>query len=124
MNSENIKGKFTESELESAIIKLFEAQDYTHVLGENIHRKFEDILIEDDLREYLSWHYKDLTDTETAKIISRLQNIPAAPLYTGNKEAFRLVNEGFDLQRDDPKKVAVHINYIGNYILNPATPLF
>jgi type I restriction enzyme, R subunit len=112
VNTECVRGKFTESELESAIIKLFEAQDYTHVLGENIHRKFEDILIEDDLREYPSWHYKDLTDTETAKIISRLQNIPATPLYAGNKEAFRLVNEGFDLQRDDSKKVAVHINYI------------
>ena len=38
--------------------------------------------------------------------------IPASPLYEGNRAAFWLVNEGFDLQRDDLSKVALHIDYI------------
>ena len=33
------KGKFTESELEQAIIELFEQQGYTYVPGERIHRR-------------------------------------------------------------------------------------
>ena len=107
-----IRGQFTEAELESAIITLFTEQGYTHVLGDMLHRKFEDIILEDDLRLYLSQHYSDLTEAETNKIINRLDNIPFVPLYQGNRETFLLINEGFDLMRDDPSKIALHIDYI------------
>jgi type I restriction enzyme R subunit len=80
--------------------------------GDNTHRKLDDILLKDDLRAFLSNHYTDLTTTETEKIISHLQNIPATPLYAGSRETFSLVNEGFNLQRDESGKTAVHINYI------------
>jgi hypothetical protein len=36
---------------------LFQTQGYGYVLGETIHRKFEDILLEGDLRACLSVHY-------------------------------------------------------------------
>lgn len=114
MDYEFIRGQFTEAELESAIITLFEQQGYGYVHGDSIHRHYEDILLEDDLRTFLVGKYNDLTETETEKIISRLRNIPATPLYQGNKEAFWLVNEGFDLGRDDPVKLPIHIDYI-NY---------
>lgn len=108
-----IKGQFTEEQLENAIIELFkEMPGYGYVHGETIHRKYEEILLEDDLRAFLSSQYKDLTENETAKIVSRLKNIPSAPLYTGNRDTFWLINEGFDLQRDEPGKIALHINYI------------
>jgi len=107
-----IKGQFDEAELESAIISLFTQQGYTHVLGETLHRKFEDILLEDDLRLYLSEHYNDLTAAETQKIIAGLENITSTPLYQGNRESFLLINKGFDLIRDDPGKIAMHIDYI------------
>lgn len=107
-----IRGQFTEAELESAIISLFTEQGYDYVLGETIHRGFEEILLKDDLRSYLSAHYPDLTAAETEKVIGRIENIPSAPLYQGNRETFLLVNEGFDLQRDNPAKLAMHINYI------------
>lgn len=105
-------GFFTEAELEAAIIKLFQEQDYSYVPGETIHRRFEEILLLDDLKAYLSEQYPDLTAAEIKKIVNRLDNIPATPLYLGNREAFFLVNEGFDLVRDDPTKLALHINYI------------
>jgi type I restriction enzyme R subunit len=89
-----IRGQFTEAELESAFISLFTEQGYDYVLGETIHRAFEDILLKDDLRAYLSAHYPDLTETETEKIIGRIDNIPSSPLYQGNRETFLLVNEG------------------------------
>ena len=106
------KGQYTEAELETAIIKLFTDQEYDYILGETIHRGFEDILLHDDLRSFLAAHYPDLTTAEKEKIIRRLDNIPSAPLYQCNREAFHLVNEGFDLIRDDPTKIALHINYI------------
>lgn len=106
------KGKFTEDQLEQAIIELFQLQGYTYVHGENIHRQYEDILLEDDLRTYLLGRYKDLSDVELQKIINKIALIQASPLYLGNRETFWLVNEGFDLQRDDISKVALHIDYI------------
>ena len=59
------KGKFTEGELEQAIIELFEQQGYTYVPGESIHRRYEDILLTDDIRSYLVSRYNnDLSDVE------------------------------------------------------------
>lgn len=108
------KGKFTEEELEKAIIALFEQQDYTYVNGEDIHRKYEDILLLDDLRNFISERYKseNLTENELEKIINRISLIQSSPLYIGNRETFWLVNEGFDLVRDDISKVALHIDFI------------
>jgi len=106
-------GQFTEEQLENAIIELFtNMKGYTYIHGETIHRRFEDILLEDDLRSFIANRYKDLTEIEIAKVISRLKNIPSVPLYEGNRATFWLVNEGFDLQRDDPSQIALHINYI------------
>ena len=72
------KGKFTEDELEKAIIELFEQQGYTYVPGEEIHRQYEDVLIEDDLREFINAQYSDdgLNDVELKKIVNRLALIP------------------------------------------------
>lgn len=97
------KGKFTEDELEHAIIELFEKQEYTYVPGESIHRQYEDILLLDDLRSFLSARYAQnrLSEVEMQKIINKLVMIQATQLYLGNREAFWLVNEGFDLVRDD-----------------------
>ena len=67
-----IRGKFTEAELEKAIIELCEQQGYTYVCGEDMHRKYEDILLLDDLRSYLTSSYSGLSDTEMQKIINKL----------------------------------------------------
>ena len=108
------KGKFTEAELEQAIIELFTAQGYTYVHGGSIHRQYEDILLLDDLRSFLTARYatENLSDVEVQKIINTLNLINAIPLYSGNRDAFWLVNEGFDLVRDDISKVALHVDYI------------
>lgn len=42
--------KFTEAQLESAIIELLGAEGYPHVLGEAIERQPQEVLIKADLR--------------------------------------------------------------------------
>lgn len=108
------KGKFTEDELEHAIIELFQMQGYEYTYGEDIHRRFEDILLEDDLRTFLNRKYSDknLSDVEMKKIITMLTLIPSTPLYYSNRRAFWLVVEGFDIVRDNINDVALHIDYI------------
>lgn len=114
MDYQFIKGQFTEDQLEQAIIELFVQQGYTHVHGESLHRKYEDILLLDDLCTYLRNRYANagLSEVEMQKIVNKLNLISAAPLYAGNRETFWLINEGFDLQRDDPSQVALHIDFI------------
>ena len=108
------KGQFTEAELESAIIELFRAQGYEYIHGDAIERKYEDVLLVDDLRAYLSERYADkhLTESEIQKIINRILLISSTPLYAGNKETFWQINEGFDLVRDDPNELSLHIDYL------------
>ena len=90
MDYKFIKGQFTEAQLEAAIIALFEQQDYTYVHGESIHRKYDDILLLDDLHAFMQGRYANdgLSEIEMQKIINRLQLISASPLYSGNRETF------------------------------------
>ncbi len=107
------KGKFTEDELEKAIIELFKQQGYTYVHGDEVDREYlKDVLIEKDIRSYLASRYIDLTETEIKTIINKIALISSSPLYYGNKEAFRIINEGFDLPREDSSKLAIHIDFI------------
>ncbi len=109
------QGKFTEEELEKAIISLFQdRQQYDYTYGEDIHRDFKEVLLKDDMASFIKGAYadQDLTDTELEKIISRMELIPEDPLYEGNKAAFKLFTEGFDLIRDDAAQPAIHVNYI------------
>ena len=58
-----------------------------------MHRRFEDVLIEGDIRNYLSENYRDaaLTETEIQTIINKLKHISDYPLYEGNRETFWLI---------------------------------
>ncbi|MBB4825013.1 type I restriction enzyme R subunit [Sporosarcina luteola] len=106
--------KFTEEELEQAIIKLFEQEDYTYENGENIHRLFEDILLTEDLKTYLLDKYdkENLTENEIETIINSIKLVPSHPLYDGNKEVYRLINSGFSISRDDSSLQNLHISLI------------
>ena len=108
------KGAFNEEQLELAIIELFKQQGFTYVHGDTIHRRYEDVLIVDDLLSFIKDKYADegLTELELQKIVNKINLISATPLYSGNKETFLLINEGFDLVRDDPLKVALHVDFI------------
>ena len=114
--------KFTESQLEEAIIELFQTNGYDYANGETIHRKYDEILLETDMKNFLSRRYQDVTDLELEKIINKIKYVPNTPLYMGNREAFYLVNEGFNLIRDDADKEPIHIEYID--FENPENNIF
>lgn len=114
--------KFTESELEKSIIEFFQENGYEYLDGELIHRKYDEILLEDDLRKYLSRRYQSVSSTEMEKIINKIKYVRNKPLYIGNREAFLLINEGFDLTRDDSNMNSLHIDYID--FENPENNIF
>lgn len=111
---EFIKGKFTEDQLEQAIIQLFRDQGYGYINGESIHRRFEDVLLEDEIETYLRKRYAsdNLSGNEIKTIINKLKFISDSPLYEGNRETYWLLNEGFDMPREGAGKTALHVEYI------------
>jgi len=49
--------KFTEAQLEKAIIELFEVEGFKYVSGANIDRDLSEVLLKDDLKQYLNKQY-------------------------------------------------------------------
>lgn len=103
---------FDEEQLERAIISLFEEQGYLHQKGEGIHRRYDEAIIEKDLRTFLAFQYRDLSDIELEKAVNTIKLTPTLPLYPSNRQIFFLMNEGFDLSRDNSSDRPVHVNFI------------
>ncbi|WP_282039334.1 type I restriction endonuclease subunit R [Saccharicrinis aurantiacus] len=97
--------KFTEDKLEQAFIKLLGSQDIPHLIGSDIVRKPEDVLLKDDLRSFLKKQYKsaNITDSEVEQIIRKLVSYSASDLYESNKSIMKLLADGFVFKREDPK---------------------
>lgn len=106
--------KFTEAQLEQAIIKLLGNEGYPHVKGESISRDPNDVLIKEDLRFFLSKRYaKDnITSSEIDSIIQRLETLSVADLYEANKTVMKMVSDGLYLKRVDHTQKDLHIQLI------------
>lgn len=55
-------GKFYESQFEEATIELLREAHWQYAFGDDIHRKYTDPLIEEDLRNFLAVQYDHLRD--------------------------------------------------------------
>ena len=66
---------FNEAALEEAIIEMLGEQGYPHIVGEQIERSPQEVLIKEDLKNYLSTRYaKDgITEGEIERIIKQLK---------------------------------------------------
>ena len=106
--------KFTEEKLEQAVIQLFEAEGYKHLTGEQIHKEMPDVLLREDLKQYLLDRYsnENITLKEIETIIRKLELYPASALYESNKEIIKLVANGFLLKREDRNKKDLYIQLI------------
>lgn len=108
--------KFTEEKLELAFIELLENQGITYTFGKDIVRAQSEVLLEDDLKEYLKNRYKseNITDSEITQIVRKLQNYPASDLYDSNKSIMKLISDGFILKREKADDKDIYIEFI-NY---------
>ena len=108
--------KFTEEKLELAFIELLENQGITYVFGKDIQRNQSEVLLEDDLKEYLKSRYKteNIRESEITQIVRKLQNYPASDLYDSNKAIMKLISDGFILKREKADDKDIYIEFI-NY---------
>jgi type I restriction enzyme R subunit len=95
--------KFTEAQLEAAVIALLAEQGYAHHLGESLQRKPSDVLIKSDLKQYLISRYaaNNVTLAEVEQIIRKIDLLPSSALYESNLQFMQWLSDGFVFKRDD-----------------------
>ena len=122
--------KFTEAQLEQAFIHLLQQEDMQHVLGNDLrktegnmvaesretygHIATEKVLIEEDLRTFLTTQYREegITRSEIDSIIRELEQLPASDLYESNKIFMKKLSDGFLLKREDRTQKDIFIQFI------------
>ncbi len=104
---------FNEHALELSIMELFKDEGYIHLNGSQIHRERTEVLLQDDLKQYLYERYaKDgITPSEVDGILLMLRNI-SGTLYEANKAFYKLLSDGFILNREDRTQKDIYIQLI------------
>ena len=112
--------KFTEEKLEQAFIELLEQEGFPHHLGITIARKPDEVLIEEDLQNFLINQYSSqgITVNEVKSIILQLKSLPASDLYESNKTFLKMLSDGFILKREDHTQKDIYIQLINFAGLN------
>ena len=108
------KGKYYESQFEEATIALLHESHWQYTFGDDIHRKYTDPLIEDDLRAFLSAQYKDrhLTEAEVDGIVANLRNTGGQNDYFALQNTFLLYRDGYDFAYSDCRGNPFRLEYI------------
>lgn len=112
--------KFTEAQLEKAFAELLGQEGFPHHLGVTIARKPEEVLIEEDLRDFLLTQYavQGITVNEVNSIILQLKSLSASDLYESNKTFLRMLSDGIILKREDRSQKDIYIQLINYAGLN------
>ena len=102
---------FNESQLEQSIIALLQEQGYDFLKGEEIERDLDEVVLRDDLSEYLHNRYKNdgITDQEVEYAIRVITQKQGGTLYDENKFTFKQLMDGFSLKREDATKQNLYI---------------
>jgi type I restriction enzyme R subunit len=106
--------KFTEEKLERAFIELLGLEGFSHQLGISISRKPDEVLIEEDLQNFLmnQYAYEGITLNEVKSIILQLKALPSSDLYESNKIFMRMLSDGFILKRENRNDKDIYIELI------------
>ena len=106
---------FNEHALELSIIELLQNKGYTHQTGSELLREKSEVLLVDDLKEYLHTRYAsdELTESEIDSIILSLRTV-GGTLYESNKAVLSMIIDGFVFNREDRNKKDIFIELI-NY---------
>lgn len=105
---------FREADLEIAIKDLLVQEGCKYVPGEAIVRGEGEVLIEQDLRDYLHRRYasEGITENEIRSVVLQLRSLSASALYESNKKFCDWLSNGFNLKREDPAKKDIHIDLV------------
>lgn len=115
--------KFTEAQLEAAIITLLGEEGYPHVPAYKLPSTSgggaggegdNSVILKADLRAFLAKQYaKDgITTGEIEAVIRQLEAYSASDLYESNRAIMKLVSDGFLLKREDHTQKDLYVQLI------------
>ena len=104
---------FNEHALEMSIMELLKDEEYIYLNGNQIHRERTEILLVDDLKQYLYSRYASdgITPSEVDSIILMLRNI-SGTIYEANKAVYKMICDGFIFNREDITQKDLYIELI------------
>ena len=104
---------FNEHALEMSVMDFLQDEGYAYVCGNKIHRERTEVLLVDDLKQYLLSRYakEGITPSEIDGIILKLRNI-SGTIYEANKAVYKLISDGFILNREDRSQKDLFIELI------------
>lgn len=107
-------GRYYESQFEEATIELLQEVQWKYSFGDELHRKYTDPLIEEDLRTFLNAQYgtKGLTEAEMDTIVAKLRNVSGQNDYYAAQNAFLLYRDGYDFTYSEGRDEPFRMEYI------------
>ena len=95
-----MKGKYYESDYEEALIDLLEQQGWEYTHGGGISRNNREVLLVNDLTEYLKQRYAELQVSDVEEIINRLRHVSGQTHFELLRNTYYLVRDGFRYTRN------------------------
>ena len=104
---------FNEHALEMSIMELFEGEGYEHLVGNQIHREKSEVLLVDDLKNYLYTRYSadGITPSEVESIILMLRST-SGTVYETNKAISKMITDGFIFNREDRSQKDIFVQLL------------
>lgn len=100
-----MKGKYYESDYEEALIDLLVQQGWEYTHGGSIARSNREVLLVNDLTEYLKKRYVDLQAGEIEEIINRLRHVSGQTHFELLRNTYYLMRDGFRYTRNQDGKI-------------------
>ena len=104
---------FNEHALEMSIMELFTEEGYAYVSGDKIHRERTEVLLKDDLKQYLYNRYAQdgITPSEVDSIVLMLKSV-SGTIYEANKAVYKMICDGFIFNREDRSQKDLYIELV------------
>ena len=104
---------FNEHALEMSIMELFEGEGYEYLVGNQIHREKSEVLLVDDLKNYLYTRYSadGITPSEVESIILMLRST-SGTVYEINKAISKMITDGFIFNREDRSQKDIFVQLL------------
>lgn len=104
---------FNEHALEMSIMELFTEEGYSYVSGDKIHRERTEVLLKEDLKQYLYNRYEQdgITPSEVDSIVLMLKSV-SGTIYEANKAVYKMICDGFIFNREDRSQKDLYIELV------------
>lgn len=119
--SKNDNMKFYESEYEEALIDLLTAQGWSHTHGSTLHRNNREVIIRDDLCNYLRRQYSELEEHDIDEVVNHLRYVDGQTHFDRLRNTCTLERDGYRYIRHDDGET-VDVAYID--FDNPSRNIF